>query len=164
MYQTVKHLLREKVPVNRIIWVRLDHPELMNVKLGTIVKVAVKLSKATLNQPAFLFLDELVYAENWDTWIKTFYDEKWPVRIVASSSATAALRDRRRESGVGRWEEIHLTPYSLSELLELQDIKIDSPAKKYLHETIEQLASSSPIYRIKFRSRTKKLDVLRWLS
>lgn len=38
-----------------------------------------------------------------DLWFKTFYDERWPVRIAATSSATAALRDRRTESGVGRW-------------------------------------------------------------
>ena len=120
MYQTVKHLLSQKIPVKRILWVRLDHPELMNVSLKSIVQTAIHLSQATLDQPVFLFLDELVYAENWDLWLKTFYDEKWPVRIIASSSATAALRNRRRESGIGRWEEIHLAPYLLNELLELQ--------------------------------------------
>lgn len=67
----------------------------------------------------FVFLDELVYAENWDTWLKTFYDEHAPVHIVASSSASAALSRRRTESGVGRWEEQQLAPYLLSEYADL---------------------------------------------
>ena len=71
MYQTVKHLLREKIPAHRILWARLDHPELMNINLDSIVKIAISLSRATLDQPVFLFLDELVYAENWDLWLKT---------------------------------------------------------------------------------------------
>ena len=157
MYQTVKHLLREKIPHNRILWVRLDHPDLMNIRLDAIVEEAIKLSKATLDQPAFLFLDELVYAKDWDLWLKTFYDEKWPVKIIASSSATAILRDRRRESGIGRWEEVYLAPYLLNELLELQEVKIDIKAEKCLGETVEQVASSPPFVGFSFSQTRKNL-------
>ncbi len=64
-------------------------------------------------------LDELVYTDRWDLWLKTFFDDHWPVRIAATSSATAALRERRLESGVGRWSEQHLTPYLFTEFLAL---------------------------------------------
>ena len=64
-------------------------------------------------------LDELVYTSQWDLWLKTFFDDHWPVRIAATSSATAALRERRLESGVGRWSEQHLTPYLFTEFLDL---------------------------------------------
>jgi predicted AAA+ superfamily ATPase len=64
-------------------------------------------------------LDELVYTDRWDLWLKTFFDDQWPVRIAATSSATAALRERRLESGVGRWTEQHLTPYLFPEFLDL---------------------------------------------
>ena len=157
MYQTVKHLLNEKIPVRRILWVRLDHPELMNIPLKSIVEIAINLSKATLDQPVFLFLDELVYAENWDLWLKTFYDEKWPVQIIASSSATASLRNRRRESGIGRWEEIYLAPYLLNELLELQEKELDISSEKHLRKTIEQIASSPPVIGLDFEQGRKSL-------
>ena len=144
MYQTVRRLLRENIPANRILWVRLDHPELMNVKLGEIARFAVQRSKANLKNPVFLFLDELIYAKNWDLWLKTFYDERHPVQIIASSSASAALHSKTRESGAGRWEEISLFPYLLSELLQLKEIEIAAPNEERLSQTIERSASSSP--------------------
>ncbi len=61
----------------------------------------------------------LVYAKSWDLWLKTFYDEHWPVRIAATRSATAALRERRHESGVGRWKEQYLMPFMFDEFLDL---------------------------------------------
>ena len=122
--------------------VRLDHPELVGIKLGDIVKFAIKRSKANLKKPVFLFLDELVYAEKWDLWLKTFYDEAWPVQIIASSSSSAALHNKKRESGTGRWEEVYMFPYLLNELLQLKGVKTDVPVKESLLETVEELASS----------------------
>lgn len=70
-------------------------------------------------RPIFLFLDEVTYADDWDLWLKTFHDERWPVRIAATSSASASLRRRRQDSGVGRWREISLVPCLVSEAMEL---------------------------------------------
>ena len=163
MYQTVRHLLRENIPANRILWVRLDHPELMNVKLGEIARFAVERgqsSGADLKHPVFLFLDELIYAENWDLWLKTFYDERHPVQIIASSSASAALHSKTRESGTGRWEEIHLFPYLLSELLQLKEIKMDFSGKDRLSQTIEQSANASPFSKRNMEQARRELIAL----
>ena len=96
----------------------MDHPLLMSEDLGELVRAVIP-PDATLERPAYVMLDEIVYADKWDLWLKTFFDEQWPVRIAATSSATAALRKRRTESGVGRWAEHHLFPYSFVEFLEL---------------------------------------------
>ena len=98
---------------------RLDHPFLMPADLGDLATAVLNVSGATPDRPAYLMLDEVVYAERWDSWLKTFHDDRWAVKIAATSSATAALRDRRTESGVGRWEEEYLLPYSFREFLEL---------------------------------------------
>lgn len=159
MYQTVRHLLKKQVPPDKIQWVRLDHPLLMPFELGSIVKEAMKLAKATKEQPLYLFLDELVYAEKWELWLKTFYDEHWPVRIVASSSATAALQ-KGKESGVGRWEEFYLAPYLLTELLQLYDKNIKFPTykkKQCLHNTIEGLFKSLSHTQFNFENKRKLL-------
>ena len=142
MYQTIRYFLKENIPAHRILWVRLDHPELVGIKLGDIVEFAIERSKANLKNPVFLFLDELVYAEKWDLWLKTFYDEAWPVQIIASSSSSAALHNKKRESGTGRWEEVYMFPYLLNELLQLKGVKTDVPVKESLLETVEELASS----------------------
>ena len=119
LYQTVKNLLDAGVPAKRLWWLRLDHPLLMQVPLNVLADFVVKASRATAELPAFLFLDELTYAYNWDLWLKTFYDEKHPIQIAGSSSSTAALRQQRTESGVGRWDEQYLAPYLFNEFLEL---------------------------------------------
>ncbi len=122
LYQTVAHLLDKGVDSSRIWWFRLDHPILLREELGDLLHFAVESSGATPDRPAYLMLDELVYAESWDTWLKSFYDDQRPVKIAATSSAAAALHKGRVESGVGRWEEQHLTPYSFPEYLDLATV------------------------------------------
>ena len=119
MYQTVRHLITSGVDPRRVWWFRMDHPLMLLLSLGDHVKILLDRSGATAADPLFIMLDEVVYAEDWDLWLKTFHDEHWPVRIAATSSGTGELRKRRRESGVGRWEEHHLMPCRLDELLDL---------------------------------------------
>src|SRR5690606_29626618 len=52
-------------------------------------------------------------------------------------SATAALRERSVESGVGRWEEQYLQPYLFTEFLELVEQPVHAPVQTTLAETIE---------------------------
>lgn len=142
MYQTVRHLLERGA--EQPWWLRLDHPVLLREPLGELVRLVIELSGATAEHPVPLMLDELVYARDWDLWLKTFYDERWPIRLVATSSATAALADRRLESGVGRWLDLYLPPYSFSEFLDLvsQPAEIDVAAT--LAETILALPRALP--------------------
>lgn len=137
MYQTVKRLLEAQIPKGRLWWFRLDHPFLMHLSLDKLVTSALEVMEATVEDPLFLFLDELVYASDWDLWLKTFYDQRYPVRIVATSSATAALRDRRMESGVGRWEEQFLMPYLFSEFLDLVGREAPAPIGESLAHSVE---------------------------
>lgn len=127
LYQTVRHLLAADVVASRIWWLRLDHPLLLQESLGDLVRAVLDTSQASSAAPVFLMLDELVYTDRWDLWLKTFFDDQWPVRIAATSSATAALRERRLESGVGRWSEQHLTPYLFTEFLAL--VEQDRPVE-----------------------------------
>ena len=144
MYQTVARLIAEGLDPSRLIWLRLDHPILMQESLGYWVKIAMGVAKATPQQPVYLFLDELTYADHWDLWLKTFYDEKWPIRLLATSSATAALRDRRLESGIGRWEEQYLAPYLFSEYLSLCGHNAFAAAGETLDQTIDNVVTANP--------------------
>src|SRR5579864_3148818 len=137
LYQTVRRLLRDGIPRSSLWWLRLDHPLLLQVPLGALCQQVIATHEVTTESPVYLFLDELTYSESWDLWLKTIYDEMWPVRIAGSSSSTAALRDRKLESGVGRWEEQYLAPYLFSEYLELVGRPISMPVGESLTETIE---------------------------
>ncbi len=136
LYQTVRHLLDQGVAPERIWWLRMDHPLLTQRSLGDWVRAALD---TTSELPAYLMLDELVYADEWDLWLKTFYDDRWPVRVAATSSATAALRNRRIESGVGRWSEQHLMPYHFTEYLDLIGHSYEITAEETLADTLLSL-------------------------
>ncbi len=137
LYQTIQQLLNTGVAASRLFFLRLDHPLLMHYQLDGWARAIIKRYKGSADSPLFLFLDEVNYAEHWDKWLKTFYDEKWPLRIVATSSATAALRDRNIESGIGRWSEQFLTPYTFNEFLDLKGYDAPPPAaREDLYRTI----------------------------
>lgn len=137
MYQSVRRLLHEGADVRWLWWLRLDHPLLMSVPLDTMVRTII--ATAPTSGDVYLFLDEVVYAKEWDVWLKTFYDDRWPVRVLATSSATAALRDRRLESGVGRWAEQYLSPYLFAEFLDLVGRAPEVRAGGTLRETLEAM-------------------------
>ena len=139
LYQTVRHLLSEGIDPGHIWWLRMDHPLLMPYALGSMVRSAMDVLDADSAAPLYLMLDELVYAKDWDLWLKTFYDERWPVRVAATSSATAALRERRSESGVGRWSERYLTPYQFPEYLDLVGQPYEIDPGRTLAETLRSL-------------------------
>ncbi len=140
LYQTVRHLLNDGVDPRRIWWMRMDHPLLMPFDLGSLVRgVMDTVLDTEETTQLYLMLDELVYAKDWDLWLKTFYDEKWRVQVAATSSATAALRERRLESGVGRWSEQYLTPYQFSEYLDLTGHPYEIDIGNSLAETLRNL-------------------------
>lgn len=143
MYQSVKKLLAEGVPSKALWWLKLDHPLLMQVGLEDLCRYAVRVADASKDDPIFMFLDELTYVDNWDLWLKTLYDEGWPLHIVGSSSSTAALLSgRRSESGVGRWEEQYLPPYLFSENLALNGNPARLPIESTLAETLNTCTSN----------------------
>jgi hypothetical protein len=144
LYQTVRHLIAEGVPPGRIWWLRLDHPMLLQQNLGDLVRAVLTASGASPTEPVFLMLDEIVCTDRWDLWLKTFFDDQLPVRIAATSSATAALRDRRLESGAGRWSEQHLTPYLFTEFLDLVGAR---PPLDAVDDTLAATVRSLPVGR-----------------
>lgn len=144
LYQTVRSLIARGVEPQHIWWFRFDHPLLMKIRPDDLIRFAVTLCNATPDKPVFIFADELVYAENWDLWLKTFYDDRWPIRLAGSSSATAALRGRVTESGVGRWEEQHLTPYLFNEYLNLTGKQLPECSGSTIAESMEAFARRRP--------------------
>lgn len=144
LYQTVQHLLAAGVEPQKIWWLRLDHPLLREVSLDSLVRSIVERARARPESPVYLFLDEITYVKDWDRWLKTFYDDGWPVQLAASSSATALLRRFGRESGVGRWDQIYLPPYSFAESLDLVGRGVTIAAGPTLADTLEAVAAAPP--------------------
>ena len=76
-------------------------------------------------QDVYYFFDEVQYAQDWDLWLKTIYDNQPDTRVVATGSASPALMKGSRESGAGRWTVIQVPTLSFYEYCEL--IEVDRP-------------------------------------
>lgn len=141
LHQTIRRLIDEGIEPRRLWFMRLDHPLFMDFGLDRWVRSIMNRESPTVEAPIFLFLDEVNYAPSWDKWLKTFYDERWPVRIVATSSSTAALVGPNMESGIGRWSQQFLTPYDFLEFLELRGMAVPDPGPApSLHDTLVAIA------------------------
>ena len=149
MYQTVQHLIADAgIEPERLWWLRLDHPLLIDQSLGHLLQEIQRVSGATTERPTFVFLDEITYSDKWSLWLKTAYDEQWPLRIVATSSAVSAMAVQGAESGVGRWEELYLAPYLFTEYLDLAGAReqLDGlPTGASLGESIDIALRSSAV-------------------
>lgn len=146
MHQTIQALIDHGVKPDRLWFLKMDHPLLMDFELNGWVASLVLNYRPTDEEPLYLFIDEINYSSRWDKWLKSFYDSRLPLRIVATSSSTAALRDRTVESGIGRWSEQFLMPYSFSEYLVLRQIECPQVEPKAdLYSTIESAVKAEPV-------------------
>lgn len=118
MYQTVARLREVGVPPERLVWVRLEHPLLIGASVERLLRRWLDSVGARPESPAYLFLDEVPFAHEWDRWLRNIVDERWPVCVVASAS-TDPLRERRLVVGNERFEDHLVAPYHLGEVVSL---------------------------------------------
>lgn len=120
--QVIDELLQKKVNSQQILYLTFDHPLLKLVGLTGILEFWNEIRPQS-KDPAYLFLDEIQYTKDWQTWIKHQTDFFKNRRIAATGSAIP-LAEGGKESGVGRWHTIKLPTLSFYEYLKIKDIKI----------------------------------------
>ncbi len=100
-----------------VVYISMDEAALSGQRLDTVLERIIKLTGATVGNPAFVLADEIAYAEHWDRALKISYDdpERYPVRIVATSSSAIEMTRGIHESGAGRWLHHFLFPCQFSE-------------------------------------------------
>lgn len=121
MYQIIESLLEQNISPNHIVYVSFDHPVLKFCEIGEILEV-FQHNIAAGETKLFLFFDEVQYAKDWDTWIKTLYDQNPYFRIMATGSASPVFAAKSSESGVGRWTSIRVPTLSFYEYIELINV------------------------------------------
>jgi predicted AAA+ superfamily ATPase len=75
------------------------------------------------DQDVYYFFDEVQYAQEWDRWLKTIYDNQPDTKVVATGSASPVLIKGSRESGAGRWTVIQVPTMSFYEYCELLGVE-----------------------------------------
>ncbi len=135
--QAIRRLVAEGFPTANLLYATFDHPILKLAGLERTLQAWDELFPIVASHPRMLFLDEIQFVPDWQTWLKHEVDFRRRHRIAATGSASP-LRDGSTESGVGRWETIPLPTLSFAEYLRLRKVEIPSlPKVRNLRQLFE---------------------------
>lgn len=143
LLQAIQALLDQGVRPERILYVTFDHPLLKLIGLDGLFRLWREIQPVS-DETEYLFLDEIQYTQDWQTWIKHQVDFDKRLRIAFTGSAVP-LSTENLESGVGRWHTIRLATLSFSEYLQIRQVlpptlpEVDSLAKAFSFTPGERL-------------------------
>lgn len=133
LYQMIEELINKGIDAKRIIYISFDHPLLKFSSMDEIISIYE--SNISISDETYLFFDEIQYANDWEKWLKVFYDTKPSWRIAATGSASPAIVQGASESGVGRWSVIPVPTLSFYEYCELTEVEERPSLKKDIKPT-----------------------------
>lgn len=99
-YQCIADLLTKGVSQRNILYVSFDHPLLKFFTMSDAVTLFMETIAGNTEDDIYLFFDEIQYAKDWDTWLKTLYDQSPNYRIMVTGSASPLVEAKGIESGV----------------------------------------------------------------
>lgn len=70
-------------------------------------------------------MDEVTHIDNWEFYLKRYYDQKYPFKFFVCSSSATFLKKRSKESLAGRIISYQLFPFSFVEFLRLKTASKD---------------------------------------
>ncbi len=133
LLQVIQSLLADGVQPAQILYTTLDHPLLKLVGIEGLLKTWREVQPKPKGVE-YLFIDEIQYADSWQTWLKHQVDFEKNRRIVVTGSAVP-LNTENQESGVGRWHTVRLSALSFAEYLLIKKIQpLELPVVKSFTE------------------------------
>ncbi len=123
LYKCISELLKDN-PSTDVFYFNLDYPtnEFQNPEYFLN---SINAQRVTLDQRAYVFIDEAQRLENISIFIKYIYDQKRNIKFVLSGSASLDIKEKVKEALTGRKEELYLSALSLNEILDYRGIDID---------------------------------------
>jgi len=100
--------------------VTFDHPLLKLTGVEGVLRLWREF-EIRAEGPEYLFLDEVQFLRDWQTWLKLQVDFQKDRHIVVTGSATP-LASEGQESGVGRWHTIRLATLSFYEYPQIKKV------------------------------------------
>ncbi len=135
--QAIRRLVGAGFPAANLLYATFDHPILKLAGLERTLQAWDELFPPVAGHSRMLFLDEIQFVPDWQTWLKHQADFRRGRRIAATGSASP-LRDGASESGVGRWQTIPLPTLSFAEYLRLRKVEIPAlPEVRSLRQLFE---------------------------
>ena len=122
--QAISEVLK-KVPAKNVFYVSLDNFEFEEYTIKEIIEAYRERNKISIDEKAYIFLDEVAYKENFHQEIKNLYDMT-NLKMIISSSSASVLKDKKAFL-TGRTKTIEVMPLDFWEFLRFRKIKV----KKY---------------------------------
>ena len=149
-YQMIETLLKHGVPPQKIVFISMDHPMLKLSPMNEVLDCYHE--NIYPDQDCYYFFDEVQYAQDWDKWLKIYYDTQPDTKMVATGSASPVLIRGNQESGAGRWLAIQVPTLSFYEYCEL--LEIDRPI----------LPEDLKITPLLYRTQQERMQIMMQLS
>ncbi len=139
MYQIISDLLKEGTSPNSILYFSFDESSAdMDKVLDLFVKIAVRKPLLEIER-AYIFLDEIQKARDWENKIKIYYDLYPHLKFVISGSSLLSMVDASSETLAGRIYRIRIEPLSFREFLKLRGYDIPFDRLLYSLDTLRPL-------------------------
>lgn len=119
LYQTIRELLSEGIPLERILFINFEDDRLqpMNYKkMGEMIDDWYSMYPDNHNHCCYVFLDEVQNVENWALVLRRLLDTK-NIQIYATGSSAKLLSTEIATSLRGRALSIEIAPYNYAEYL-----------------------------------------------
>jgi len=87
----------------------------------------------------YIFLDEIQLLTQPSSFLKLLHDHNPEIKLIVTGSSTFAIRDKFKDSLVGRTVNFELYPLSFQEFLIFKESRIDISREIHTPQTIEQL-------------------------
>lgn len=121
LYQMIQSLLEKGIQPKSIMYISFDHPILKFYSVEEIVEIYT--SNIYSEEKSWFFFDEIQYADDWELYLKVFYDSKPGFYITATGSASPVIEKGAGDSGVGRWNIIKVPTLSFYEYCKIANIQ-----------------------------------------
>ncbi len=116
MYQQIKNLQAQGVPLSQIVYVNFEDERLLEITvddLNTILEIGLEM--AGIDNKPYLFLDEIQNISGWEKFARRIADMKYRINITGSNSKM--LSSEIASTLGGRFVIMNIYPYSFTEYL-----------------------------------------------
>lgn len=148
--QMAEHLVASGIEPRGVLYLSFDLPLFKLAGLPRLLDLYHQHIHPERRQ-AFLLLDEVHYAKEWDLEIKGLVDHRPEYRILATGSSSLQSRQGTTESGVGRWTTVHIPTLSFYEFLRIRGQDIDLAARPRPTDLLKMRPSALVSFAAKMR-------------
>ena len=116
MQQTINHLINNGVEPVRVFFFSGDDPVLFGgtASVGDILEGyfndVLHEAASGLSSRIYVFIDEIHTINDWQLWLKSYYEPRYNIKFIVSGSSASHLFDGAKESLLGRTDTLRLMP------------------------------------------------------